>query len=62
MRLQGIRLTFKKTAEGAFSKNDERGARGYVVRGDGGARLSHSRVGSIGDVHAGASLAVRRRL
>jgi hypothetical protein len=33
-----------------------------IIRLVGGAEVSHSRVGGIGDVRAGASLAVRRGL
>jgi hypothetical protein len=47
----------------AFSERlKEESVRRYAVRDGGGAGVNHSRVGGIRDVHAGASLAVRKRL
>src|SRR5215208_8253355 len=46
----------------AFSERlKEECVRRYAVRGRGAAVDNRSRVGGIGDVHAGASLAVRKR-
>src|SRR5215208_8374928 len=43
------------------SQSNERSVARYVIRVVGGAGLSHSRLGSTRDLHAGASLAVRKR-
>jgi hypothetical protein len=46
----------------AFSERMKESVRRYAVRGGGGAVDNRSRVDGIGDVHAGAALAVRRGL
>jgi hypothetical protein len=53
---------YKETGQGAFSEQRKGCVRRYVIRLVGGAGFSHSRVGGIGDVRAGAALAVRRGL
>ena len=45
----------------AFSERTKESVRRYAVRGGGGAVDNRSRVSGIGDVHAGAALAVRNR-
>jgi hypothetical protein len=45
----------------AFSERLEESVRRYAVRGGGAAVDNRSRIGGIGDVPAGAALAVRKR-
>jgi hypothetical protein len=57
------RVGYKGMVHRAFSeRRKEECVRRYAIRGGGGALDNRSRVGGIGDVHAGAALAVRKRL
>src|SRR5215203_3358844 len=56
------RVGYKAMVQRAFSERlKEECVRRYAVRGRGAAVDNRSRVGGIGDVHAGATLAVRKR-
>jgi hypothetical protein len=57
--LQGV--GYKGMVQRAFSERLKESVRRYAIRVVGGAGLSHSRLCSTRDLHAGASLAVRKR-